>query len=382
MDFFLNDDELMIQEVVRDFAQSELKPAAAGLDKKHQMDLGNLKKMAGLGFMGMNVPELYGGAEVGVVPYSLGMIEVGRACAATAVTMSVTNMVAEVICAFGSDAQKEKYVPRICSGEYPAGAFGLTESMAGSDPGAMCTTAVREGDFYRLNGSKIFITSAEYAGIFVIWAVTDRDAPRGRRISAFLVEKNTPGFTVGRAEEKLGQRGSATNEIIFEDCLVPAENLLGEEGNGLKIAFMALDGGRIGIASMSLGIGLEAIDYAAEYVKQREQFGRPIASFQGIQWKVADTYTELEAARLLVLQAAFLKQKKKPFTTAASMAKLYASEAANRACYEAIQLLGGNGYTAEFPVERLYRDVRVTTIYEGTSEIQRLVIAQQILGRL
>jgi butyryl-CoA dehydrogenase len=253
--------------------------------------------------------------------------------------------------------------------------------MAGSDPGAMRATAVREGDCYRLNGSKIFITSAEYAGIFVVWAVTDKEAPRGKRISAFLVENGTPGFTVGRAEEKLGQRGSATNEIIFEDCLIPAENLLGEEGNGLKIAFMALDGGRIGIASMSLGIGLEAIDYAADYVKQREQFGRPIASFQGIQWKVADTYTELEAARLLVLQAAFLKQQKKPFTTAASMAKLYASEAANRACYEAIQLLGGNGYTAEFPVERLYRDVRVTTIYEGTSEIQRLVIAQQILGR-
>jgi len=381
MDFFLNDDEQMIQEVVRDFAQSELKPNAARLDQDHQMDLANLKKMAELGFMGMNIPEPYGGAEVGVVPYSLGMIEVGRACAATAVTMSVTNMVAEVICAFGNDAQKEKYVPRICSGEYSAGAFGLTESMAGSDPGAMRATAVREGDCYRLNGSKIFITSAEYAGIFVVWAVTDKEAPRGKRISAFLVEKGTPGFTVGRAEEKLGQRGSATNEIIFEDCLIPAENLLGEEGNGLKIAFMALDGGRIGIASMSLGIGLEAIDYAADYVKQREQFGRPIASFQGIQWKVADTYTELEAARLLVLQAAFLKQQKKPFTTAASMAKLYASEAANRACYEAIQLLGGNGYTAEFPVERLYRDVRVTTIYEGTSEIQRLVIAQQILGR-
>jgi butyryl-CoA dehydrogenase len=382
MDFFLNDDEQMIQEVVRDFAQSELKPNAARLDRDHQMDLGNLKKMAELGFMGMNVPEPYGGAEVGVVPYSLGMIEVGRACAATAVTMSVTNMVAEVICAFGSDEQKEKYVPRICSGEYPAGAFGLTESMAGSDPGAMRTTAVREGDCYRLNGSKIFITSAEYAGIFVIWAVTNREAPRGRRISAFLVEKDTPGFSVGRAEEKLGQRGSATNEIIFEDCLVPAANLLGEEGNGLKIAFMALDGGRIGIGSMALGIGLEAIDYASDYVKEREQFGRPIATFQGIQWAIADTYTELEAARLLVLQAAFLKQKKKPFTTAASMAKLYASEAANRSCYQAVQLLGGNGYTAEFPVERLYRDVRVTTIYEGTSEIQRLVIAQQILGRL
>ncbi len=382
MDFFLNDDELMIQEVVRDFAQSELKPNAATLDKEHKMNLGNLKKMADLGFMGMNIPENYGGAEVGVVPYSLGMIEVARACAATAVTMSVTNMVAEVICAFGNEEQKKKYVPKICSGEYAAGAFGLTESMAGSDPGGMRATAVKEGDRYRLNGSKIFITSAEYAGIFIVWAVTDKDASRSQRISAFLVEKGTPGFSVSKAEEKMGQCGSCTNEIVFDDCLIPAENLLGEEGFGLKIAFMALDGGRIGIASLALGIGLEAIDYAAEYAKEREQFGRPIATFQGLQWRFADTYTELEAARLLVMQAAFLKQKKKPFTMEASMAKLYASEAANRACYQAVQVLGGNGYTAEYPVERLYRDVRVTTIYEGTSEIQRLVIAQQILGRL
>ncbi|RLB74133.1 MAG: acyl-CoA dehydrogenase [Deltaproteobacteria bacterium] len=382
MDFFLNDDELMIQEVVRDFAQSELKPNAAKLDSEHKMDLGNLKKMADLGFMGMNIPENYGGAEVGVVPYSLGMIEVARACASTAVTMSVTNMVAEVTCAFGNESQKKKYVPKICSGEYSAGAFGLTESMAGSDPGGMRATAVKEGDQYRLNGSKIFITSAEYAGIFVVWMVTNKDASRSQRISAFLVEKGTPGFTVSKAEEKMGQCGSCTNEIVFDDCLIPAENLLGEEGFGLKIAFMALDGGRIGIASLALGIGLEAIDYAAEYAKEREQFGRPIATFQGLQWRFADTYTELEAARLLVMQAAFLKQKKKPFTTEASMAKLYASEAANRACYQAVQVLGGNGYTSEYPVERLYRDVRVTTIYEGTSEIQRLVIAQQILGRL
>jgi alkylation response protein AidB-like acyl-CoA dehydrogenase len=291
-------------------------------------------------------------------------------------------MVAEVICAFGNEEQKKKHVSRICNGEYAAGAFGLTESMAGSDPGGMRATAVKEGDQYRLNGSKIFITSAEYAGVFIVWAVTDKDAPRSQRISAFLVEKDTPGFSVSRAEDKMGQRGSATNEIVFEDCLIPAGNLLGEEGFGLKIAFMALDGGRIGIASLALGIGLEAIDYAKEYARERVQFGRPIATFQGLQWRFADTYTELEAARLLVMQAAFLKQQKKPFTTAASMAKLYASEAANRACYQAVQVLGGNGYTSEYPVERLYRDARVTTIYEGTSEIQRLVIAQQILGRL
>jgi butyryl-CoA dehydrogenase len=381
MDFSLTNDEKMIRDMVRDFAQAELKPMAAELDREHRMHFGNLARMAGLGLMGMNIPAAYGGAEVGVVSYSLAMTEVGRACTATAVTMSVTNMVAEVICAFGTEAQKQKYVPPICDGTFAAGAFGLTESMAGSDPAAMKTQAVREGDNYRLNGSKLFITSAEYAGVFVIWAVTDREGPRSRRISAFLVEPDTPGFTVGKAEEKMGQRGSSTNELVLEDCLVPAENLLGAEGDGLKIALMALDGGRIGVGSMATGIGLEAIDYARDYARERYQFGRPIAEFQAIQWQLADSYTELESAQLLVLRAAYLKQHQEPFTKAASMGKLWATEAANRACYKAIQILGGNGYTTEYPIERLYRDIRVTTIYEGTSEIQRLVIARQILNQ-
>jgi butyryl-CoA dehydrogenase len=381
MDFSLTNDERMVRDMVRDFAQAELKPRAAELDREHRMHFGNLARMAGLGLMGMNIPAAYGGAEVGVVSYSLAMTEVGRACTATAVTMSVTNMVAEVICAFGTEAQKQKYVPPICDGTFAAGAFGLTESMAGSDPAAMKTQAVREGDNYRLNGSKLFITSAEYAGVFVIWAVTDREGPRSRRISAFLVEPDTPGFTVGKAEEKMGQRGSSTNELVLEDCLVPAENLLGAEGDGLKIALMALDGGRIGVGSMATGIGLEAIDFARDYARERHQFGRPIAEFQAIQWQLADSYTELESAQLLVLRAAYLKQHQEPFTKAASMGKLWATEAANRACYKAIQILGGNGYIAEYPIERLYRDIRVTTIYEGTSEIQRLVIARQILSQ-
>jgi butyryl-CoA dehydrogenase len=381
MDFSLTNDEKMIRDMVRDFAQAELKPMAAELDREHRMHFGNLARMAGLGLMGMNIPAAYGGAEVGVVSYSLAMTEVGRACTATAVTMSVTNMVAEVICAFGTEEQKQKYVPPICDGTFAAGAFGLTESMAGSDPAAMKTQAVREGDNYRLNGSKLFITSAEYAGVFIIWAVTDHDGPRSRRISAFLVEPDTPGFTVGKAEEKMGQRGSSTNELVLEDCLVPAANLLGAEGDGLKIALMALDGGRIGVGSMATGIGLEAIDYARDYARERYQFGRPIAEFQAIQWQLADSYTELESAQLLVLRAAYLKQHQEPFTKAASMGKLWATEAANRACYKAIQILGGNGYTTEYPIERLYRDIRVTTIYEGTSEIQRLVIARQILNQ-
>ncbi|NIA19319.1 MAG: acyl-CoA dehydrogenase [Xanthomonadaceae bacterium] len=380
MDFSLSDDERMVQEMVRDFAQTELKSQAPILDREHKMNLDNLKRMAELGLMGMNIPETYGGSETGVVPYSLAMTEVGRACAATAVTMSVTNMVAEVICTFGTEAQRRKYVPCLCNGEYSAGSFGLTESMAGSDLGGMKTTALKEGDYYRLNGSKIFITSAEYAGVIIVWAVTNRKIQRTRRISAFLVEKDTPGLSIGKAEEKMGQRGSATNEVILEDCLVPAENLLGSEGDGFKIALMALDGGRIGIGSMAIGIGLEAIDYARDYARERMQFNQPIASFQAIQWQLADSYTELQSAHLMVLLAASLKQRKKPFTKEASMAKLLASEGANRACYRAVQILGGNGYIAEYPVERLYRDARVTTIYEGTSEIQRMVIARHILG--
>ena len=340
--------------------------------------------------------------------------EIAKGCAATAVTTSVTNMVAEVIHEFGTEEVKNKHLPKICSGEYPAGSFALTEPQAGSDAANIRTTAAKDGDSYVLNGQKSFITSGGQSGITVVWAVTDKEAKRGKGISAFVVEKGTPGFIIGKNEEKMGQRASSTNELFFEDCRIPKENLLGQEGDGFKISMMELDGGRIGIASLALGLGYAAIDYATEYAKGREQFGQPIANFQAIQWMVADSYTELDAAQLLVLRASFLKEKKLPFGKEASMAKLFASEtaarllvyraawlkdqgqvatretsiaklfateAAARAASEAVLLHGGRGYSNEYPVERYHRDVIVTTLYEGTSEIQRHVIARSIFGR-
>lgn len=381
MRFELTEEQKMIQAMAADFARAELAPVAARLDEAKDRSIlkANLKKMAELGLMTMNVPEAYGGADVGVVAYSLAMTEIARACAATAVTMSVTNMVAEVILEFGTDEQKRKYVPKLASGEYLAGAFGLTETQAGSDPSNMRTQAVADGDDFVLNGSKLFITSAEYAGVFVVWAVTDKDKPKGRGISAFLVDAGTPGFTVGKDEEKMGQKGSSTNQLHFEDCRIPKTQLLGRLDDGFRIALMELDGGRIGIGSLALGVGSAAMDFATAYAKEREQFGQAIAEFQAIQWMIADAYMELDAARMLLLRAAWLKENGRPFSREASMAKLYASEAANRACYKAVQMLGGYGYTRDFPVERLARDVRITTLYEGTSEIQRLVIARELL---
>lgn len=371
----------MIRKMCRDFANAELAPQAARLDETKDRSIlkANLKKMADLGFMGMNIPETYGGIQVGAVANSLAMTEIGAGCASTAVTMSVTSMVAEVLLEFGTEAVRKKYIPRICSGEYSAGAFGLTEPGAGSDPAGMKTTAVLDGSDWILNGQKIFITSAEYAGVVVVWAVTNKHAPKGRGISAFVVEQGTPGYFVGADEKKMGQKGSSTNPLIFEDCRIPKENLLGSIDDGFRIALMELSGGRIGIGSLAVGIGRAAMDFAVEYSKSREQFGKPISQFQAIQWMIADAYTELEAAQLLVLRAAFLKETGKSFMREASMGKVLASEAANRACYNAVQILGGYGYTADFPVERLARDVRVTTLYEGTSEIQRLVIARDLL---
>jgi len=381
VDFRLKDEQLMIQKTARDFAKKELEPVAQKLDKTKDFSLlvDNIKKMAQLGFMGLAVPECYGGAQAGAVAYSLALTEIGRVCASTAVTMSVTNMVAELLVEFGTELQKQKYVPKLLSGEYAAGSFGLTETSAGSDPTSMKTTAAENEGGYLLNGSKLFITSAEYAGIFIVWAITDKQAERRRGMSAFIVERDTPGFTVGKNEEKMGQRGSATNEIIFEDCQVPREHLLGELNNGYRIALAELAGGRIGIGSMAVGIGLAAMDFATNYAKERIQFGKPISSFQALQWMIADSYTELEAAQLLILRAAFLKETGQQFAREAAMGKLYATEAANRACYRAVQMLGGYGYVEDYPVERYYRDVRVTTIYEGTSEIQRLLIARSFL---
>ena len=329
--------------------------------------------------MGLSVAPEYGGTEAGAVAFSLVMTELGRGCASTAVTTSVTNMVAEVIQAVGSEYQKEKYIPPLCSGEYVAGSFGLTETSAGSDPAAIRMSAVADGNDWLLSGRKIFITSAEFADLFVIWAVTDKTARKGRGISAFLVEPSFPGFWVGKDEKKLGQLASPTNELILENCRVPGENLLGTINDGFRIAVAELAGGRIGIGSMALGIGLAAMDFATSYARERIQFEVPIANHQAIQWKIADHATSLEAARLLLLRAAFLKDQKKHYAKEASMAKVYATEAANKACYDALQILGGYGYSQEFPVERHYRDVRVTTIYEGTSEIQRLIIARELL---
>ncbi|QKX18454.1 acyl-CoA dehydrogenase family protein [Microbulbifer sp. YPW1] len=381
MNFALSEEQQMIQDAARQFAESELKPVAAELDKtgNRALFLEKLKQLAELGFMGINIDPEFGGTGAGTVAFSLAITELARGCASTATTTSVTNMVAEVIQAKGTDEQKSRYLPKICSGEYPAGSFCLTESGSGSDAAAMRTRAVKDGDDFVLNGSKLFISSAEFAGIFVVWAVTDSSATKGKGISCFLVEAGTPGLVVGKAEEKMGQKASVTNEVSFEDCRIPAANMLGEENRGFRIAAGELAGGRIGIGSLALGIGLEALDCARAYLQEREQFGKPLAQFQGLQWQLADKYTELEAARLLLMQAAWQKEAGEHFGPAASMAKLYAAEKANEACYVALQMHGGVGYTREFPLERMARDVRITTIYEGTSEIQRLIIARHLL---
>lgn len=381
MDFELTEEQKIIQDTAAKFAKNELEPMAAELDRTKNRDIlkKNLKKLAELGFMGLNVDPEYGGTGAGVIAFSLAMTELGRACAATTVTTSVTNMVAEVIQAMGTEEQKRRYIPSLCSGEYVAGSFALSEPGAGSDPAGIRTSAVKDGNHWVINGTKLWITSAEYAGVFVVWAVTDKEAPKGKGITCFLVEPGTPGFTIGKDEKKLGQHGSSTNELLFEDCRVPESVVLGKVNDGFRIAVSELAGGRIGIGSMALGIGLAAMDFATNYAKERIQFGVPIAKHQAIQWMIADNYTRLEAARLLLLRAAYLKENKRPYSKQASMGKLYATEAANKACYDAIQILGGYGYTQDFPVERYYRDVRVTSIYEGTSEIQRLIIARELL---
>lgn len=312
-----------------------------------------------------------------MVAYSLAMQEVASACASTAVTMAVTNMVAEVITRFGSDAQKLRHVPKLCSGEYVAGAFALSEPAAGSDPGALTTRAVRNGDGFVLSGEKQWITSGDVAGVMVVWARTGGEGTRG--ISCFLVEAGTPGLSVARKEDKMGLRGSSTVSLSFDDCRLSADARLGDEHGGFKVAMMALDGGRIGIASQALGIARAALDESVCYARERKQFGKALAEFQAIQWMLADGKTELDAAELLTLRAAELKQAGAPFSAQAAMAKLYASEAAFRICDRNVQIHGGCGYVRDFPAERHLRDVRVARIYEGTSEIQRVVIARDAL---
>jgi alkylation response protein AidB-like acyl-CoA dehydrogenase len=381
MQLSLSEEQLMIQETARRFAENELTKNIEALDRGAGREpfIANIKSLADLGFMGLNIRADYGGTESGVISFALAITEISRVCPSTAVTTSINNMVAEVIQAIGSEAQRRQYLPKICSGEYAAASFCLTESNAGSDPAAMRTSAERDGDHWVLNGSKAFITSGEEAGCFVVWAVTDPSAPKGKGISCFIVDADTPGIHVGKAEKKMGQIGSNTNPITFENCRIPADALMGTESQGFKIAVGELAGGRIGVASLALGIGQAAMDYARSYLGEREQFGQKIANFQGLQWMLAERYTELEAARLLIMQAAYCKEQGLDYGTSASMAKLFASEKANDACYTAIQLMGGAGYIREYPVERMARDVRVTSIYEGTSEIQKVIIARDLL---
>ena len=380
MAYQLNEEQRMIRAMVREFAREVVLPTAAERDRTKEFPAENLKKMGELGLMGMNVPTEYNGAGVDSVSYSMAVQEIGYACASTAVVMSVHNSVAcGPVYLYGSKYQKETYLKPLAAGNM-LGSFALTETSAGSDPASQKTKAVKDGDSYVINGTKLFITSGKNSDLTVVTAYTDREKKHGG-ISAFVVEKGTPGFHVGKEEDKMGLRASDTVELIFEDCRVPSENLLGQEGDGFVIAMASLDGGRIGIASQSVGLAQACLDAAVSYAKERVQFNKPISRFQGIRWMIADMATQIEAARLLTFNAAAMKDRGENFSGAASMAKVFASEMANKVAYHAIQIHGGYGYMKEFPVERYYRDVRVFTIYEGTSEIQRKVIANHIIGR-
>jgi alkylation response protein AidB-like acyl-CoA dehydrogenase len=375
--FKLTDEQLMIQSMVREFARKVVAPTAAERDRSKEFPAGNLKKMGELGFLGMMTPIEYDGEGADTISYVLALSEIAYACASTAVVMSVHNsIVCESINRYGTEDQKQKYLSALSHGEY-IGAFALTEPHAGSDPVMQQTTAERDGGFYILNGTKRFITSGRNSGLVIVTAKTAPDK-RHKGISAFIVEKEFPGVIVGREEDKMGLRASDTTDLIFENCQVPVENLLGGEGEGFKIAMTALDGGRIGIAAQSLGVAQAAFDAAVKYAKSRDQFGRKISKFQGLRWIIADMATQIEAARQLTLSAAAMKNRGENFTAQASMAKLFASEMVNRITAKALQIHGGYGFTKEYAVERYYRDARVFTIYEGTSEIQRVVISNHI----
>lgn len=377
MGFPLTEEQKMVQQMVREFARNRLEPEAARMDREEIFPAEQLKAMGELGLMGMMIPVENGGGGVGAVAYSLAITEIAYACAATAVTMSVNNLTCDPICKLGTAMQKADILEPLASGRWLS-SFAITEPGSGSDSGSLTMRAVRDGDDYILNGTKMFITNGAYADVILTIARTDPDQGK-RGLTAFLVHKGTKGFSVGAAEDKMGLRASNTVELIYEDVRIPAAMRLGDEGEGFKIAMMALDGGRVGIASQSVGIGRACLDEAVRYAKERQQFGHLIADNQAIQWMLADTATELEAAKLLTLRAADLKEQEKPFTREASMAKVYASEMANRAAFRAVQVHGGYGYSKHFKVERLYRDARITTIYEGTSEVQRLVISRSLL---
>ncbi|MBC8263489.1 MAG: acyl-CoA dehydrogenase [Anaerolineales bacterium] len=382
MDLRLTEEHKMIRKMVRQFAEKEVAPIAAEMDEKGEVPFENIKKMGELGLLGLTVSEDYGGAGMDTVSYCIAIEEISKACASTAIVMAVQNsLVCHGIERFGTEDQKQRFLTPLAEGKL-IGAFALTEPEAGSDAGAQKMTMVLDGNEYIVNGTKTFITNGGFADVIVLFGMTDKSQGH-RGITALLVDKGTPGFSVGKEEEKLGIRASDTSELVFEDCRVPVANRLGEEGQGFKIAMAALDAGRVGVGAQALGIAEAAYEAALEYAKTRVQFGQPIANFQGIQWMLADMATRIEASRLLVYNAALAKDRAKEtggrYSKEAAMAKLYASETASWVTDLAIQIHGGYGYVKEYPVERYYRDARVTRIYEGTSEVQRMVIASQIL---
>lgn len=378
MQLELNEQQKMIQKMVREFAEKEIAPVAAELDKKAEYPTKILEKMAKLGLLGIIIPTEYGGAGLDTVSYAIVIEEISRKCASTGVITSVHNsLVSWPIMKYGTEEQKKKYLPVLAKGE-KIGAFAGTEPNAGSDLGAMQTAAVLKGDKYIINGDKTFITSGSKAGILIVFAVTDKNAG-SKGISAFIVENTFKGFKVGSVFDKMGINANHVSELVFENMEVPKENLLGREGEGFKIALSTLDGGRIGIGAQAVGIAQACLEESIEYAKQRQQFSRPISSFQAIQWMIADMATRIEAARLLVYNAAYKKDKGERVSKEAAMAKLFASETAVEAAIKAVQIHGGYGYTKEYTVERLFRDSKITEIYEGTSEIQRLVISNTLL---
>ena len=386
MNFNLNKTQELFRQMIREFAEKEVKPLAAEIDEQERFPQETVDKMAKLGIFGIPVPKQYGGAGGDNIMYSIAVEELSRCCATTGVVVSAhTSLCMSPILQFGTEEQKMKYVPKLASGEW-IGAFGLTEPNAGTDAAGQQTTAVLDGDEWVINGNKIFITNAGHANVYIVIAMTDKSLGT-KGISAFIVEATTPGFSIGKKELKMGIRGSATAELIFNNVRVPKENLLGKVGEGFKIAMMTLDGGRIGIASQALGIAQGALDETVKYTKERKQFGKKIAQFQNTQFQMADLKTKVEAARLLVRSAAFREDEhtanpRVNFSADAAMAKLYAAEVAMEVTTKCVQFHGGYGYTREYPVERMMRDAKITEIYEGTSEVQRMVIAGKLFGKI
>lgn len=377
MHFKLTEEHEMIRKMVRDFAKNELEPTAAERDENARFDRGIFDQMAELGLTGIPFPEQYGGIGSDYLAYAIAVEELSRIDSSIGVTLSAhTSLGSWPIYKFGTEEQKQKYLVPLAKGEKIV-AYGLTEPSAGSDAGGTKTTARLEGDHYVINGSKIFITNGGEAEIYVVFASTD-PSQKTRGITAFIIEKGTPGFSIGKHENKLGIRASTTTELIFEDCIVPVENMLGKVGEGFKIAMVTLDGGRNGIASQALGIAQGALDLATAYAKERVQFGKPITAQQGVAFKLADMATNIEAARLLVYQAAWLESNDLPYGKESAMSKLFAGDTAMKVTTEAVQIFGGYGYTKDYPIERFFRDAKITQIYEGTQEIQRLVISRMI----